>query len=264
MSKPVKHRANKSLGQHFLHDQHAIQRIVTTIPEGASVVEIGPGPGAITKALLQRVGALTVIEKDDRFAELWQQEMTTHQGLQVVHGDVLQVLHDTMQAKQPEWVAGNLPYNISGPLTAQLANHAVSGGMLLMYQREVGNRIMADPGSKTYGGLSVLVRHHYRVTRVLLLPPGAFSPPPKVHSVVLLFAPHGNVPKCSFARLQQVVRHGFAHRRKTILNNFKGYLTKEDFVRLSIDAGDRPERLDYDAWVRLALDAEDWAVPLTV
>jgi len=246
------HRANKSLGQHFLHDQHAIQRIVTAMPEGASVLEIGPGPGAITKSLLQRVAALTVIEKDDRFAELWQQKTLQYPQLQVVHGDVLKVLEASVETHKPEWIAGNLPYNISGPLTAQLASHAVSGGMVLMYQREVGERMMSEPGSKVYGGLSVLVRHHYRVKRLLLLPPGAFSPPPKVHSVVLLLEPHGRTPKCSFDSLQKVVRKGFAHRRKTILNNFKGDITREDFARLSIDAGTRPECLDYDAWVRLA------------
>ena len=248
------HKANKSLGQHFLHDQHAIGKIAMAIPQGVSAIEIGPGPGAITEALLQRVGRLSVIEKDDRFAEIWRQRAeTTYPNLEVVHGDVLKVLSESIEHIKPEWIVGNLPYNISGPLTAQLTSHALSGGMVLMYQREVGDRIMAQPGSKTYGGLSVLARHYFHVKRLLLLAPGAFSPPPKVHSVVLLFSPHGNTPDCSFEQLQKTVRQGFAHRRKTILNNFKGTLTAEDFLSVDIPPGKRPEQLDYDAWVRMSL-----------
>jgi len=249
----VKLKANKALGQHFLHDQHAIAKIANALPMGVSAIEIGPGPGAITQALLKRAGQLTVIEKDNRFAEYWSAQALELEHLQVVHGDVLKVLEATVAQTKPEWITGNLPYNISGPLTAQLASHHVSGGMVLMYQREVGDRIMAGPGSKTYGGLSVLARHHYRVKRLLLLSPGAFSPPPKVHSVVLLFTPHGEMPPCSYEILQQTVRKGFAHRRKTILNNFKGCLTAEDFAALDIAPGDRPEQLDYAAWTRISM-----------
>jgi len=253
MSIHQQHRANKALGQHFLHDQHAIQKIAMALPEGANVIEIGPGPGAITKALLARVGHLAVIEKDDRFADMWREESQTCPKLEVIHGDVLKVLGESVQQQRPEWIAGNLPYNISGPLTAQLASHALSGGMVLMYQREVGDRIMAEPGSKTYGGLSVLARHHYHVKRLLLLAPGAFSPPPKVHSVVLLFSPHGITPQCPFEHLQSTVRQGFAHRRKTILNNFKGVISADAFERIGIAPSQRAEQLDYDAWVRMSL-----------
>ncbi|MDQ6955252.1 MAG: 16S rRNA (adenine(1518)-N(6)/adenine(1519)-N(6))-dimethyltransferase RsmA [Mariprofundaceae bacterium] len=250
-SPTFKLKANKALGQHFLRDQRAIHKIAMSVPNGARVIEIGPGLGAITHALLQRVGALTVIEKDDRFASMWREYEAETDLLSVVHGDVLKVLSNTVQQIQPEWITGNLPYNISGPLTAQLASHDLSGGMVLMYQREVGNRIMAAPGSKTYGGLSVLARHHYHVKRLLLLPPGAFVPPPKVHSVVLLFIPHGNTPPCRFEALRKTVRKGFAHRRKTILNNFKGSLTADDFMAINIDPRNRAEQLDYDAWARI-------------
>ncbi|MDX8397439.1 MAG: 16S rRNA (adenine(1518)-N(6)/adenine(1519)-N(6))-dimethyltransferase RsmA [Mariprofundaceae bacterium] len=246
-------KANKALGQHFLRDQRAIQKISMALPNGANAIEIGPGPGAITEALLERAGSLTVIEKDDRFAAKWQQQSIENKKLHVVHGDVLKVLESTVQQCQPEWITGNLPYNISGPLTAQLASHKLSGGMVLMYQREVGDRIMAPPGSKTYGGLSVLARHYYHVKRLVLLPPGAFVPPPKVHSVVLLFSPHGEIPGCSYETLQKTVRRGFAHRRKTILNNFKGSLTSENFTAIDIDPGTRAEQLDHAAWVRITL-----------
>jgi len=244
--------ARKSLGQHFLISQMAIHHIVEAIPAGETVLEIGPGQGAITKPLLQRAGKLVVVEKDNRFAAAWNEHAGKTPALTCVHADVLAVLDAQVREHQPQWIAGNLPYNISGPLSAALFAHHLSGGMVLMYQREVGNRIMAGPGSRTYGGLSVLARHFYDVKRLLTLPPGAFSPPPKVHSVVLLLTPHERKPACGYAALQQAVRKGFVHRRKTIANNFRGILTEDDWRNLGIVPKIRPEQLDYDAWARLA------------
>jgi len=244
--------ARKSLGQHFLTSQPAIRRIVGAIPAGKAVLEIGPGRGAITEPLLQCAGKLVVIEKDDRFAAMWSERARIEPALTCVHADVLAVLDEQVHEHRPRWIAGNLPYNISGPLSAALFAYHLSGGMVLMYQREVGNRIMAGPGSKTYGGLSVLARHFYDVSRLLTLPPGAFSPPPKVHSVVLLLTPHGRKPVCGYVALQQTVRKGFAHRRKTIANNFRGILTGGDWRNLGVDPKARPEQLDYAVWARLA------------
>lgn len=244
--------AKKSLGQHFLKDPSAVSRIAGAVPQEARVLEIGPGPGALTEPLLKRVSALAVIEMDDRFAEQWRNLAMSEPRLSVYHGDVMQLLDRAVHEFGPDWIVGNLPYNISGPLTASLAELLLPGGMVLMYQREVAERITAGPGSKTYGGLSVLVRHHYEVKRLLTLPPGAFSPPPKVHSAVVLLTPHGRKPNCPFKALQKAVRQGFAHRRKTITNNFKGILMGEDWQGLGIDPSNRPEQLDYDAWTRIA------------
>ncbi len=243
--------AKKSLGQHFLRDHNAIQRITHAIPKGANVIEIGPGPGAITESLLERVNSLAVIEMDDRFAAHWQGVAEQNNKLSVIHGDVMQDLDAAVTSVQPEWIAGNLPYNLSGPLTAMLASYNLSGGMVLMYQREVAERIAAGPGSKTYGGLSVLVRHFYDVKRLLTLPPGAFSPPPKVHSAVILLTPHGNTPACAYWQLQKTVRQGFAHRRKTIANNFRGSITAEQFESIDIDPRKRPEQLGYEHWGKI-------------
>ncbi len=243
--------AKKALGQHFLRDQQAIRRIIGAIPEGASVLEIGPGPGAITEALLAHAGKLAVIEMDDRFAAHWQQHSEGNARLSVIHGDVMAELEPAVAELQPDWIAGNLPYNLSGPLTAKLAGLELTGGMVLMYQREVAERIAADPGSKIYGGLSVLARHFYDVKRLLTLPPGAFVPPPKVHSAVILLTPHGRTPPCPYADLQRTVRKGFAHRRKTISNNFRGSVSPEQFEAIDIDPKTRPEQLDYPAWARI-------------
>ncbi|MDQ6988137.1 MAG: 16S rRNA (adenine(1518)-N(6)/adenine(1519)-N(6))-dimethyltransferase RsmA [Mariprofundaceae bacterium] len=245
-------RAKKSLGQHFLLDRNAIARITEAIPQGAQVLEIGPGRGAITDALLKRAQRLILIEKDDALVAEWQAKARAIASLSVIHGDALELIAQAVSTYQPQWIVGNLPYNISGPLSAALFACQLSGGMVLMYQREVGERIRADAGSKTYGGLSVLARHFYDVQRLLSLPPGAFSPPPKVHSAVLLFTPHGRTPVCEYSMLQKTVRQGFAHRRKTIANNFRGVLDAADWQRLEINAGLRPEQLDYAVWARLA------------
>ncbi len=246
-------RARKSLGQHFLRDARAISRIAQAIPEGARVLEIGPGAGAITEPLLQRSAALALIEKDDRFAALWQERAAADARLRLWHGDVMEFLDEAVAEHRPEWIVGNLPYNLSGPLTAKLAAHALPGGMVLMYQREVAERILAGPGGKARGGLSVLVRYHYEPKRLLSLPPGAFSPPPKVHSSVITLAPHGRRAPCAFDALQRALRIGFAHRRKTIANNLRGRLDAGRLEALGIDPRARPETLPGEAWHKLAL-----------
>ncbi|MFQ5581684.1 MAG: 16S rRNA (adenine(1518)-N(6)/adenine(1519)-N(6))-dimethyltransferase RsmA [Mariprofundaceae bacterium] len=244
--------AKKALGQHFLNDPQAIRRIVEAVPSGARVMEIGPGLGALTEPLLKHVSRLAVIEKDRRFAEQWQQRAKEVPKLLVEQGDVLTEEDKLIGRFQPEWIVGNLPYNISGPLMAKLAATPLAGGMVLMFQREVAERILAKPFNKTYGRLSVLVRHHYDVKRLLKLPPGAFAPPPQVHSAVVVLTAHGRRPPCTFDALQEAVRQGFAHRRKTIANNFRGVLTGADWMEMVIDPDSRPERLDYMAWTRIA------------
>jgi len=244
--------AKKALGQHFLKDRKAIATIAGAVPEGAVAVEIGPGPGAITEPLLERVSRLTVIEKDDRFAEHWQQRALEREGLSVAHGDVLDLLEKTVDRAQAEWVVGNLPYNISGPLTARLAALNLSGGMVLMYQKEVADRIVSGPGSRVYGSLSVMVRHHYEPKRLLVLQPGAFSPPPKVQSAVITLTPHRRRPPCDIRALEATLREGFRHRRKTIANNFKGKLRPADWLELVIDPDTRPEMLPYAKWAAIA------------
>lgn len=247
-----KFQTKKSLGQHFLHDKHVIRRIVETVPAQSTVIEIGPGRGALTHQLLKNKPTLTLIEKDHRLVEYWQEE-AKQQELQVCSGDVLDLFEPVFDEVQPQWVVGNLPYNISGPLTALLCSRIASGGMILMYQKEVADRIAAESGSKTCGSLSILARHFYDIKRLLRVPPGSFSPPPKVHSAVLLLTPHHKTPKCSYNRLQKTVRHGFAHRRKTLRNNFRDLIELEQWDEIGIDPIKRPEQLPYDAWVQVSI-----------
>jgi len=251
MDRTKKILTKKTLRQHFLRDANAIRRIIGAIPVGKRVLEIGPGSGALTTGLLQRSASLTVVEKDDRLAAWWLEQASAEQKLSVLHADIMHVLDQVITKHDPDWVVGNLPYNISGPLTASLVGLPPFKGMVLMYQHEVAERIQAGPGSRTYGGISVLTRHHYRVSRLLRLPPGAFRPPPKVHSSVLLFEPHGRKPACTFVDLQRTVRQGFAHRRKTVANNFRDLITPGQWDGLGIDPTARPETLDYEAWVHI-------------
>jgi len=243
--------AKKALGQHFLKDSNAILRIIDAIPAKKRVLEIGPGTGALTTGLLQKSAELVVVEKDDYLADFWRQQASSVQSLNVVHGDIMRILEQVIMEFDPHWIVGNLPYNISGPLTARLACLPPFEGMALMYQHEVAERIRAEPGRRVYGRLSVLTRYYYRVSRLLRLPPGAFTPPPKIYSSVLIFQPHGQDPECAFSDLQQTVHQGFLHRRKTIANNFRDLITPEQWGQLGIDPKARPEALDYQAWMRI-------------
>ncbi|RMH52762.1 MAG: ribosomal RNA small subunit methyltransferase A [Zetaproteobacteria bacterium] len=247
-------RARKSLGQHFLVDRRAITAIVSAIPEGSSVLEIGPGRGALTRPLLRRAGRLVVIEKDDRLAAEWQRVAEEWAGLRVIHGDVMEELEATLCRHRPDWIVGNLPYNISGPLTARLVARTLPGGMVLMYQKEVADRIGAEPGcGRGCGAIGVISRYCWRITRLLRLPPGAFAPPPRVHSAVLRFTPNGrSFDAEAFAALQRCVRTGFAHRRKTIANNLRGRIEPEMLRGCGIDPALRPEQLTQAQWLRLA------------
>ncbi len=246
-------RAKKSLGQHFLIDAQAIAAIVESVPEGVCVLEIGPGRGAITRPLLQRAGSVVVVEKDDEFAGDWQALAATEKRLTVAHGDVMALLDEVVAARRPQWIVGNLPYNISGPLTARLVGCAGVDGMVLMYQKEVADRVAAEPGSgRACGGISVLSHYAWSVSRLLRLPPGAFAPPPRVHSAVLRFVPNGRrFDRDEFDALQACVRIGFAHRRKTVANNFRGAVAAVPWDALDIDPGLRPERLTMAQWLVL-------------
>ncbi|MDQ6964035.1 MAG: 16S rRNA (adenine(1518)-N(6)/adenine(1519)-N(6))-dimethyltransferase RsmA [Mariprofundales bacterium] len=247
-------RAKRSLGQHFLMDEFAISTIVNAVAGGATAFEIGPGRGAITNQLRARTSHLLLIEKDDALAAHWQRQAATDSHLQLVHGDVLVVLEEQLTRYHPQWIVGNLPYNISGPLTALLVARNLPGGMVLMYQSEVAERIAAEPGcGRSCGGISVISRYCWQIERLITLPPEAFDPPPKVESAVLRFTPNGTT-FCSttFTALQWCVRRGFAHRRKTLANNFRDLCDDTLWQQTAIDPSLRPERLSMTQWLTLA------------
>ena len=254
----------KRFGQHFLHDRGIVQRILDAFdPQpGETLVEIGPGPGALTRPLLERCTTLHVVELDRDLAarlrtdsDRWLPARSTSPipGLVppaqlVVHeADALKFDFCSLAPAGGRLrIIGNLPYNISTPLLFHLLEqrHCI-GDMLFMLQKEVVDRMAAAPGSKDYGRLSVMLQWQLRVEKLFDVRPGAFTPPPKVDSSVVRLVPHATAPiqvrdAVAFAH---VVRAAFAQRRKTLRNNLKGLMTAETLESLGIDPQRRAETL---------------------
>jgi 16S rRNA (adenine1518-N6/adenine1519-N6)-dimethyltransferase len=215
------------LGQNFLRDQNAIQRIAASLGEltGQTVVEIGPGQGAITRALAEHAGHVIAIELDRELAPRLREQFPVER-VTVVEQDVLQFdfAEASAAAGQRLAVLGNLPYYITSPILLKMAAaHTALDRAVLMVQREVADRIVAAPGSRDYGLLSVTVQMYGPPVSLFTLPPGAFSPPPDVHSTVFRwrFAPRFaelGVEEGAFFRF---VRRAFAQKRKTLVNNLR-------------------------------------------
>jgi 16S rRNA (adenine1518-N6/adenine1519-N6)-dimethyltransferase len=245
----VRHRARKRFGQHFLHDPGVIRRIVEAIdPQpGQRLVEIGPGLGALTAPLLERAGRLEVVEIDrDVVAPL--QARCAGLGELVVHlQDVLTLDFAALAAGGPPLrVCGNLPYNISTPLLFHLleSRHAIRD-MHFMLQKEVVDRIVAPPGGKDYGRLTVMLAAACRSERLLRVGAGAFSPPPKVESAVVRLLPlqAPPFPLPDPGRFAAIVAAAFSMRRKTLRNGLRRLVDEAGFAASGIDPGRRPETL---------------------
>lgn len=229
------YRTKKRFGQHFLHDRSVIQRIITAAqltPE-QEVVEIGPGLGVLTDELLPLAAHVHVMEIDrDLIARL---EARQDQRLTVHAGDVLTTPWDTLLPNPPYTLVANLPYNISSQVVFRLLEYRqLFRRMVLMFQREVGERLVSTPGGKEYGILSVLCQLWYDIRTVALVKPGAFNPPPKVDSIVLDFQPLENprVDPVDEVLFKKVVKGAFTQRRKTLRNS----LLASGFVAADIDS----------------------------
>ncbi len=215
------------LGQNFLRDPRAAEQIVASLGDlaGRTVVEIGPGRGAITTALAASAGRVLAVELDRELAAALRARFSP-QHVTVVEQDILRFdfAAAAAQAGARLRVAGNLPYSITSPILLKLAaSHAALDLAVLMVQREVADRVTAAPGSRDYGLLSVTVQMHGPVEPLFTLPPSAFSPPPQVHSTVFRwrFAPRFvglGVEETGFLRF---VRQAFAQKRKTLANNLR-------------------------------------------
>lgn len=215
------------LGQNFLNDTEAIQRIAASLGDltGRTVVEIGPGRGAITGALAARAGHLLAVELDRELVPLLRAEFPA-EHVTVFEESVLHFDFEAAALKAGErlLVVGNLPYNITSQILLKLAaNHAVLDRAVLMVQREVAERITATPGSREYGLLSVTVQMHGPVVNLFTLPPSAFTPPPDVHSTVFRwrFAPRFEELGVAEAGFTRFLRRAFAQKRKTLGNNLR-------------------------------------------
>ncbi len=248
----MSHIPRKRFGQHFLVDEGVIDGIVRAIGPrpGDALVEIGPGLGAITQPLLERAGALTVIELDRDLAARLRQRA----GLAVVEADVLTVDFTALAtaAGQPLRIVGNLPYNISTPILFHLLGAAAQvRDQHFMLQKEVVERMAAAPGGKDYGRLSVMLQWRYRIESVLDVPPEAFDPPPRVESAVVRMEPLPADESIDPAVLGELVAVAFSQRRK-ILRNTLGRWIEQHRPGAAFDLQRRAEEVPVAEYLALA------------
>ena len=235
------------LGQNFLHDAAAIRRIAAAVGDcaGHTVVEIGPGKGAITRVLAGDAGHVLAIEVDPELAVRLRAEFSPER-VTVVGQDVLDFDFSAAAAASGERlpVVGNLPYYITSPILLKLAaSHAALDRAVLMVQREVADRVAAEPGSRDFGLLSVTVQMYGPVEKLFTLPPSAFSPPPEVHSTVFRwrFAPRFAELRVEEMGFLAFLRVAFAQKRKTLANNLRAAgMTPAAVAAVLSDAGIEP------------------------
>ena len=254
----MQHRPRKRFGQHFLHEQRVIGKILAAIaPQaGEFLVEIGPGLGAISLPLLERCGTLTAIELDrDVIPEL--QAAAAGKGeLHIIQADALKT--DIAALAPPGGklrLVGNLPYNISTPLLFHFLEHAEHvADMHFMLQKEVVDRMAADPGGKEYGRLTVMLAARCTVQPLFNIGSGAFRPPPKVESSFVRLVPYAvpPFPIPDRARFARIVSGAFSHRRKTLRNALAGLVDETAIRAAGIDPGTRPETLSAEDYARLS------------
>ena len=251
------HHPKKRFGQHFLHDRHVISQIVAAFSPKPDdqVVEIGPGTGVLTRALLEKLGHLYAVELDRDLAarlntEFALERFTLHSA-DALKFDFCRIAPSDRKLR----LIGNLPYNISTPLLFHLLDQSgCIQDMLFMLQKEVVDRMCAAPGSKDYGRLSVMIQYRCAVEKLFDVAPGAFTPPPKVDSSVARLVPHATPPVAvndpeKFARLVQAA---FTSRRKVLRNTLKNWLRAEEMQALGIDPTRRAETLSLAEFAALS------------
>lgn len=248
----------KNLGQHFLTDQDIISKIVLAVKPvaGDFLVEIGPGQGAITFPLLKKHGALTVIEFDRDLITPLMESAEGMGDLTIIHKDVLKVDFTKLAADRPAIrLVGNLPYNISTPILFHVLEHApVVRDMHFMLQKEVIDRMAAEPGSKVYGRLTVMLQARCEVTPLFMVPPHAFRPPPKVDSAVVRLVPLAadKIHIKDAVLFENLVRDAFGQRRKTIRNAMQALATTDDIEAVGLRPDARAEQLPVTDFIKLA------------
>jgi 16S rRNA (adenine1518-N6/adenine1519-N6)-dimethyltransferase len=242
------HRPRKRFGQHFLHDRGVLAKIVAAIAPGAAdnIVEIGPGQGALTRLLLEKVPRITAIEIDRDLAARLAAEFPPER-LAIHQADALEF--DFATLPEGARLVGNLPYNISTPLLFRIARYAGAfRDAHFMLQREVAERMVAKPSTPEYGRLSVMLQARFAMQKLFRVASGAFRPPPKVESALVRLVPLAAPLERDPARFADVVRRAFSARRKTLRNA----LPDVDFAALGIDPMLRPENLSAADYARIA------------
>ena len=254
----MQHKARKRFGQNFLTDDHVIDRIVQSISIQANdqLVEIGPGQGALTREILPLVKKLEVIELDRDLITGLEILKSSYPSLNIHNADALRFDFSTLtNNSQPLRVIGNLPYNISTPLIFNLLSYAgVIKDMHFMLQKEVVERMAAEPGSGQTGRLTIMVQYRCKVEKLFIVPPEAFDPRPKVESAIVRLTPYTELPFVAKneKEMASLVTEAFSQRRKTLRNCLKKLLDAEQIESIGIDPKRRPETLTVEEFVNLA------------
>lgn len=235
-------KAKKHFGQHFLYHPETAKTIVQALGETSSkkVLEIGPGKGVLSQFLYKDCEAFKAVEIDPEAAQYVQEH---YPGIDIILKDFLKL--DLLSCFDgPFHLIGNFPYNISSQIVFKiLDNHALVESWVGMFQLEMGQRLLSGPNSKQYGILSVLIPFYYELEKVMILPPGAFQPPPKVKSIVIKAKRIEHEFKCDPNLLRRVVKTAFNQRRKVLSNSLSSIIPKETLNKCHF-ANLRPENLE--------------------
>jgi len=251
----------KSLGQNFILDSLILDDIVRSAGSVATgtTIEVGPGPGGLTRAIL-RAGAnnVIVIEKDDRcilaLNEIKESLSESDANITIINGDALEIKTETL-GTEPRRVIANLPYNISAILLMHWLRHITSfSSLTLMFQKEVADRIVASPGTRAYGRLSVMAAAFTDASIKMILPPSAFTPAPKVTSALVHFTPKKDQPLVDFDDLETVAKVAFNQRRKMLRSSLKPLGDALKICEAAGIASDlRAENLPVEDFIKIAL-----------
>ncbi len=251
------YHAKKQFGQNFLRDEGVIDTIINTIApsDKATMVEIGPGLGALTEPVCERIRHLNVIEIDRDLAERLRHHPFIRAQLTIYEEDALNFDFSKLKEDdKPLRIYGNLPYNISTPLLFHLFSFGSQiHDMHFMLQKEVVDRLTAVPDTKDYGKLTIMGQYYSKMMPFLEVPPSAFTPSPKVDSAVIKIIPYISKPFVADDEklMNKVVASAFNQRRKTISNSMSEYLDSEDFRALGLDPKARAENLTVEQYVRI-------------
>lgn len=255
----MKHIPRKRFGQNFLTDQSVLHHIIQSIHPQAEerIVEIGPGLGALTRLLLEHVKHLYAVELDRDLAKhltgIFDETRLTLYSADALQFDFNVIPRASPPLSQPLRVVGNLPYNISTPLLFYLMKYVDQiQDQHFMLQKEVVERMVAEPGSKTFGRLSVMLQWRYHMECLFIVPPTAFDPPPRVESAIVRMIPIEHPLPCDWGKLEHVVAQAFSQRRKVIRNSLSGLFTEQELMDVGIDPQVRPETVSVAHFVALS------------
>ena len=246
----------KRLGQHFLHDKNIINKIIKFVKPNKldNFIEIGPGEGAITIPLIEKISKLILIEKDRSLIPILKDSLSDFQNITFINEDILKYEFKDI-TKDGIRIIGNLPYNISTEILFKIASTPLAIiDAHFMLQKEVIDRIIAKPGSKEYGRLSIMCQVYFDVKKLFEISPNAFYPKPKVQSAYIKMKrlkskfKNNKHEKCYY----EIVRKSFIARRKMIKTSLKDMITENDWVKLGINNNKRPEQLSVENFLNIS------------